>query len=109
MNKEKPKYTVRILSQFEFDIYDDNIDVEVRFESGERYIPTFFTVRNIQSLMDKNKVTGENSNGKYIWAADMVIVETLTDDVIRATIDDLIETGDFFSAFAGPYKDEDGG
>ncbi len=42
-------YTVRILSVGDLDMDNDNVDVEVRFEDGRRYIPTFFTIANIRA------------------------------------------------------------
>jgi len=83
---------------------DDNVDVHVRLESGERYVATFFTLRNIQGLMDKDKKTGEGS-GKYFWASDMVIVLDLNDATIRKTVEEMIANGEFEHAFSGPLPD----
>ena len=54
---------------------NDNVDVEVIFKNNDRYAATFFTVKNIQYLLDTYKITGKCCSGLYMWAADMVIVE----------------------------------
>jgi hypothetical protein len=49
---------------------DDNSDVIVTFENGERWAATFFSYQNILSLAEKNRLTGECLNGKYLVATD---------------------------------------
>jgi hypothetical protein len=88
------------------DALDDNVDVFVDFVTGERYVATFFTIANIQRLMDKDAETGECAGGLYFWATDMVIVRSLTRQNIERTIADLLATGTFESVFRGPTKQE---
>ena len=78
---------------------NDNVDVEVRLSDGSRWSASFFTLDNVNALFAKNRVTGECASGLYLWAADMILVERLDERVIRDTIDDLVETGSFSSAF----------
>ncbi len=78
---------------------DDNVDVEVHFDNGEKYASTFFTIQNIKSLFEKNKITGECSGGLYFWASDMIIVEKITEDTICATIKNLIQEDMFRTVF----------
>lgn len=82
---------------------DENIDVEVIFESGAFYVATFFTPENIRGLMEKNQRTGECLGGLYLWASDMIIVERLTPDAVSRTVADLLASGEFESAFSGPH------
>lgn len=82
---------------------NDNVDVDLVFDSGERYTATFFTLQNIQSLLDNYKITGECNSGQYFWASDMIIVEKLTPETIRQTVQDLLST-DFKCAFSGPHS-----
>lgn len=102
MSSERASYTFRIISGYTFDPEDDNIDVEVRLDTGERYIPTFVTPRNIRRIMDNHRASGESRGGAYFWMADMIIVERLTEDYIRAAIDDLFETNSLARFFSGP-------
>lgn len=78
----------------EFNAHDDNVDVEIKLDNGEVFYATFFTIANIESLFKKNRDTGECKDGLYLWASDMILVEKLSEPVIRNTIDDLIKTGE---------------
>lgn len=97
-------YTVRLIPE---DAHphpvDDNVDVEVVFETGETYTATFFTVENLRSLLRKNRRTGECRNGLYTWAVNMIVVEQLTPQGIAEVVSDLIDTREFTVAFAGPH------
>lgn len=79
---------------------DDNVDVWVTFESGESYIATFFTLKNLATLMARYRESGECASGLYVWGSDMIVVERLTDDVIDRTIADLLTSGEFTGAFS---------
>jgi hypothetical protein len=74
-----------------------NIDVEIIFNDGTKYVPTFFTLKNISSLMDSYRDTGECKNGLYFLAADTIIVKQITKEVISETINDLVKTGELFT------------
>lgn len=78
---------------------DDYVDVEVTFTTGERYIGSFFTLVNIQRVMELWKKTGENLLGTYFWCAEMIIVREITIETIEATIKDLIISSDFEKVF----------
>lgn len=88
------------------DVDDDNSDVFVYFDSGERYVATFFTVKNIKKIMDKDQRTGENLNGTYFWSSEMIIVSRIDQDTVARTVKDLIETGYFTNVFRGPLPPE---
>ncbi len=90
--------------QFGINSVDDNVDVTVQFATGERYVATLFTLANLQSLLLRYRDTGECANGLYIWASHMIVLPTLDRDSIEAVVADLIKTGEFTSAFAGPVK-----
>jgi len=64
---------------------DDNTDVIVTCDDGSRWVATFFSYRNITSLVEKNQRTGECLSGKYFWASDMILV----DEVTRARIEEV--------------------
>jgi hypothetical protein len=68
---------------------NDNVDVEVRLNSGERYGATFFTLENVASLMSRWAQTGENAHGLYFNCNDALLVRELTPEVIRAVVADL--------------------
>ena len=71
--------------------FDDNSDVIVTFTDETKFIATFFTYDNIQTLRNKNRTTGECLNGKYFWSSDMIIIDKIDKDGIIQVIDHLLE------------------
>jgi len=59
------------------DVEDDNIDAVVHFNNGESFGITFFTKKNISTLLEKWSESGENLSGSYFWSIDCIIVEKL--------------------------------
>lgn len=105
-NKNTSKYTIDIVStEGRMIPQDGNVDVEVRFKTGQRYGATFFTIENIRQIMERYESTGECNQGQYFWASDMIIVQRIGEDVIRETINDLLRTGEFEQAFSS-YPEE---
>lgn len=82
-------------SQGEWNIYDGNTDAIVTFEDGSRWVASFFTYKNIQTLAEKNQQTGECLQGKYFWGSDMVLVDECSRNRIEEVIEHLILKGDF--------------
>jgi hypothetical protein len=98
------EYVVRVFEHGRgADTHNDNVDVLVYFADGTKYAATFFTLENIRQLFAKNYSTGECASGKYLWAANMIIVESLDEETIQIAVDDLIATGEFGRAFDGPH------
>jgi hypothetical protein len=93
-------FHVRVVGAQVWDPLTDNVDVEVTLTDGRRFGATFFTLQNVQRLFEKNRATGECLGGLYLWAANMILVETLIMDVIRKTIEDLLGNGEFFFVFS---------
>lgn len=87
-----------ILGDQSWDVEDDNVDVEIVLQSGARFSATFFTLRNLSSLFAKNRITGECAAGLYLWASNMVIVESLDRDTIGRAIQGLIDDSELESA-----------
>ena len=79
---------------------DDNVDVEVVFDDGSRYMATFFTLQNIQKLMDNYEQSGECMSGSYFWASDLILVRRLSRENIAKVVGELIGKGEFERAFS---------
>ncbi|WP_169083268.1 hypothetical protein [Paenibacillus sp. PL91] len=79
----------------EWDIHDDNTDIIVTFEDGSRWVASFYTYKNIQTLAEKNRRTGECLHGKYFWGSDMLFVDECSRIRIEEVIEHLIRKGDF--------------
>ncbi|REK63699.1 MAG: hypothetical protein DF221_09255 [Brevibacillus sp.] len=90
------------------DIHDDNIDVIVTLPDRTRWWGTFFTYKNIESLRQKDKETGECLSGTYLSAANMIICEDLSRETIEKVVDDLLDKGilDKFMARIGDITRE---
>lgn len=91
-------FSYEVLGAPIWDPIDDNIDVVITLSGGDRYKATFFTIANIGTLFAQNKRTGECAKGLYLWASDMLLVETLDDETLRIAIDDLIKSGELEAA-----------
>lgn len=101
-------YRLEIIGEGEVNPVDDNIDVWVFTEDGSRYSATFFTLKNIETLMERWRESEECAEGTYFWCVDAIIVREISEEVIRRTIDDLFASGDFYGAFGGPYTPDPG-
>ena len=83
------------------DIDDGNIDITIYFK-GSRYIGTFFTLKNIDSIMKRHSLSGESASGTYFCAKDMIIVRSLNVDTINQAVEHLIDSGDYEWVLEGP-------
>lgn len=88
----------------ELDELNSNLDIHVEFKNGKKYVATFFTIKNIYSLFEKNKTSGECANGTYFWATDMVIIASMTKENIVITVENLINENEFELIFDGPFQ-----
>jgi hypothetical protein len=79
----------------EWDIHNDNTDVILEFDDGQRWVASFFTYSNIGKLVEKNKNTGECLNGKYYWSSDMILIDEVSRERIQEVIEHLINEGTF--------------
>lgn len=90
----------------DLDADDYNVDIEVVFDSDERYMATLFTVENLKTLMNRHKHSGECNSGTYFWAVDMVIVEQLTLESIQELVRYLIANDELSYTFAQIVEDD---
>ncbi|ATN04842.1 hypothetical protein CRN76_05225 [Chryseobacterium indologenes] len=68
------------------DYYDDNIDLNIILPNGRVFFATFFTVLNINNLIEKE-------NALYFWSTDMIIVRDLKKETIRSVVFRMIDDG----------------
>jgi hypothetical protein len=100
MRLDETDYSIEWIEDlFGIDPLDDNVDVIVKFATGERYNATFFALRNLVSLMENYRQTGECARGLYVWSKNMIVVERLTKEAVEKAVADLIQTGEFAAAF----------
>ena len=79
---------------------DTNVDVEVLDAAGRRWGATFYTLRNVATLLERWRASGEHGRGAYFWGGpDTVIVEQLSEASIRAAIEAIHADGDLERVF----------
>lgn len=89
-----------------WDCNDCNTDVIVVFPDRSKWIASFFTYCNIETLRLKNSQTGECMHGSYFWSSDMVLIDVISRERIEQLIEHLIKNEHFQSVF-NRYPDVD--
>ncbi|MBQ9746243.1 MAG: hypothetical protein IJW21_05420 [Clostridia bacterium] len=91
---------------FEFDEWcegysedDENADVIFELSDGSRYCATFFTYKNLHTLAQRARATGENLFGTYFCAEKPVFIERMNKQTILAVIHDIMSKGETDTAF----------
>ena len=92
-------FRVRVVGSQVWDPVGDNVDVEVTLANGARFGATFFTLKNVERLFQQNHATGECGGGTYLWTANMILVLELTMDVVENSVQELLDSEEFYSAF----------
>ena len=77
---------------------DDNVDVRIEVDDGRVFAATFFTIRNLATLMARHRRSGECAGGRYFWAVDMIVVERIDEATLRAAVADMISDGSLETA-----------
>src|SRR5438552_6115520 len=103
MKKERQKYTIWIEAEQwilgAWNTEDANTDVIVTWEDGSRWVATFFSYQNVQTLSEKNRRTGERLSGAYFWASNMILADQVSRQCIEQIIEELIKTNEFEMVF----------
>lgn len=98
--KNKNQYSIELLSPIADIQLEQNVDVIVKFEDGEQFSATFFTIDNIKALMNSYSTTGECHRGLYFWCVNMIIVRELSRRSVEETIQSLIDSEEFEQVFS---------
>jgi len=91
----------------EWDPANDATDVLVTLVDGTRWTATFCAYRFVETLRGKYAADGECLAGRYVWMADMVLVEDTSRPTTEAVIRDLLSTGELQSAFSPVVAESD--
>jgi hypothetical protein len=73
--------------------------VIVTWADGSRWVASFFSYKNIQTLTQKNKRIGECLSGAYFWSSDMLLIDKVSRQRIEEVIDHLIRENEFETVF----------
>ncbi len=77
-------------TQSPFDCFDCNSDVIFELSDGSKWVATFFTYKNIETLRKKNQLSGECLNGTYFCATDMILISEMSDKIIKTVLDEML-------------------
>lgn len=86
---------VRILDAIErADDLSGFVDVHVHLDDGRRFTGLFGTLTDVQAAMDRYRSSGECLDGRYFWAAQLVLVDRANVETIVAVVEDLAHSGE---------------
>ncbi len=74
-----------------FDPRNETVEVRLTRRDGQEYTANFTAKNFIDYMFEKNKRTGECAQGTYFCMPNMILVEEISEQKVRATIDDLIK------------------
>jgi len=78
---------------------NSNTDVVIELNSGEKYIASFLTYQNIESLRKENFKSGDFLHGKYFWTKNIVLIDNCSKKSISNVVQFLSDNGDFSEVF----------
>lgn len=78
---------------------DLHTDVIIELTSGEKYVASFFTYKNMETLKSIHQQKGDFLYGKYFWVKGMLMVENCNRENIELVVNDLLDEGDFDRVF----------
>lgn len=77
-------------AQNSVDCFDCNSDVIFELSDGSKWVATFFTYQNIETIRKKNQLSGECLNGAYFCATDMILVSEMSEKTIKSVLQELL-------------------
>jgi hypothetical protein len=83
---------------------DDATDVVVTLPDGTRWVASFVAYRHVATLTARNRESGECLGGRYLWASDLVLIDSTDRASVEAVVADLLQDGGFDTAFT-PFDD----
>ena len=86
---------------------DDVTDVVVTRDDGSRWVASFCAYDHVATLRRNCAESGENLGGKYLWASDLVLVDSTARESVEQVVRDLLESDEFESAFSEVAEDDD--
>jgi len=84
----------------QWDPQDCNSDVLVIFSNGTAWAAKFFTYRNLATLSEKNRQSGDSLQGGYFWTSNMILVDELTRARVEAVVSELLANQEFELVFS---------
>ena len=80
-------------------------DATVTLADGTRWVATFCAFAHVEALRANCAESGENLGGKYLWASDLILIDSTARRSIEAVVRDLLAAGLLQSAFSEVVDD----
>ncbi|OCZ52656.1 hypothetical protein A7P21_12345 [Acinetobacter seifertii] len=88
---ECSKFKILVMHELDnFNVAEQNIDFNIIVDNII-YAGTAVTLKNIEYLMNKFRASGDCHFGRYFWQSNMLILEEMTIDCLRAALLDIIK------------------
>jgi len=84
------KFRINLINSDQYDPMRETVEVWLTTRDAQKYHANFTTKDFINYMFEKNKRTGECAKGAYFCMPNMIIVEKISEQNVRATIEDLI-------------------
>lgn len=81
------------------DYEDLNTDVIVQFDNGERYFATFFSCKNLESMIRELMRSPDWAPGPGYKVLDIVVVRDFNNGDLTPVIESMLAEGDFQLVF----------
>lgn len=75
------------------------VDVHVHLLDGRRFTGLVGTLADVQAAMGRYQTSGECLNGRYFWAAELVLVDQANVETIVAVVEDMTQSGEMETHF----------
>lgn len=75
------------------------VEILLTTRSGDKYMSNFTTLQFIEKMLKDYKTTGDCASGTYFSMPGLVILEKITPETVKKTIDSLIEESDIDDYF----------
>ncbi len=91
--------SIDIPNKRNFNPLNEAVEVVLTTKEGEKYSTNFATRIFLDYIFCKNRRTGECANGTYFSMPNLIIIEKISEENIRKTVDDMIRNRDIENYF----------
>lgn len=81
-------------------------DALVTLADGSRWVASCCSFAHLDTLRRNCAESGENLDGKYLWASDLILVDDTSRASLEAVVRDLLARGELENAFSVVEEDE---
>ena len=76
-----------------------NAHVIVELDNGTAWMASFYTYKQVSSIVESYKASGEYLNGKYFWDSNLILIDEISRKCVEEVVKHLIDVGEFTNAF----------